>query len=143
MRKYFITGCAYLLIFCIPLHLSASVSGGSASHGEGDADVEVNNSVIEGGNGEQLQESIELFGPGKSRRQRHKAKVKRMGNHQNLADRMATRGIFDTGKKKDGAAKSALFMIVPAVAVVGLALLFASSTKDKNATPLPDPTDTN
>lgn len=141
MRKYFIAGCAYLLIFCIPLHLSASVSGGCMAVAAASPGAEAGVSGLEGSG--QMEGPFGLFGPGKSRRKHHKAKVKRMGNHQNLADKIATRGVFSSGKKKDGAAKNALFMIVPAIAVAGLAVLFATGTKEKNNTPAPDPDDTN
>ncbi len=136
MRKYFTAGCAYLLIFCTPIQLSASASGRYVTAVEDRAGV-----AMEGS--EQMEGPFGLFGPGKSRKKHHKAKVKRMGNHQNLADKMATRGVFGSGKKKDSATKNALFMIVPAIAVVGLAVLFATSTKEKNNTPAPDPDDTN
>jgi len=141
MRKYFIAGCAYLLIFCLPLHLSASVSGGSMAAAVASPGAELGHNGV--GVGEQMEGPFGLFGPGKSRKKHHKAKVKRMGNHQNLADKMAMKGVFGSGKKKDGAAKNALFMIVPAIAVAGLAVLFATGTKEKNSTPAPDPDDIN
>ena len=83
-------------------------------------------------------ESIELFGPGKNKRKRQKQKAKRMGGHQNLTDKLTANGIFGSQKKDSGIGRSILVLVVPAAAVVGIALLFASSTKGKNTSPEPD-----
>ncbi|WOK06635.1 hypothetical protein RT717_26535 [Imperialibacter roseus] len=90
------------------------------------------------------EEALGLFGPGNRKKKRHKEKKKRMGRHQNLQEKTNQKGVF--GKKKDsGVGQNVLFLVVPAVAVVGLAFLFAASTKNKNADSLldPDPNGTN
>ena len=137
MRKLLLTGTVYTLLFCVPLHLSASIAGHG---GLGDRFMAVGSSLTTNAPSEVNEgtESIELFGPGKNKRKRHKQKVKRMGGHQNLSERLTANGIFGSQKKDSGIGRSVLFLVVPAAAVVGLALLFASSTKDKNTNPDPN-----
>lgn len=148
MRKFSFVGCAYLLLFCMPLHLSASVA--SQMHAQVSRTFETtplseNGLAMETEMAEMLEEeALGLFGPGNRKKKRHKEKKKRMGRHQNLQEKTNQKGVF--GKKKDsGVGQNVLFLVVPAVAVVGLAFLFAASTKNKNADSLldPDPNGTN
>jgi hypothetical protein len=143
MRKFSIVGCAYLLIFCMPLHLAASVGSQTrlsessivADYSITEEDIWEEIELIEDAEAEQFG----LFGPGNRNKKRHKEKKKRMGGHKNLQERINQKGVF--GKKKNsGVGQNVLFLVVPAVAVVGLAFLFAASTKDKNAKSLLDPT---
>lgn len=141
MRKLLLTGTVYILLLCVPLHLSASalLHGGLGREATSIGTAAGSPSNTTGTSEEsESAESIELFGPGKSKRKRHKQKVKRMGGHQNLSDKLTANGIFGKQKKSSGIGQSVLFLVVPAAAVVGLALLFASSTKDKNTNPDPD-----
>ncbi len=133
MRLFKIKACAYILLLCLPLHLMAypdrsqiDAYAFSASEPSGEAFTPVG-----------------AEGPGKRmKKARHKAKRKRMGNHKNMSDR-ANGGIFGKGKKKDGTGQNIMFLIVPAVAVAGLAVLFVTNTNKKNSEPVPDPTGTN
>lgn len=135
MRKFRTIGCAYLLIFCMPLHLMAYTSSNKVSIA-GVAAPELSKN-------QQAGEILETNGPGKrKKRVRHKKRQKLMGKHKNLSDR-ANGGIFGKGKKKDGTGQHVLFMIVPAVAVAGLAVLFVFNTNQKNSEPEQDLTGTN
>lgn len=133
MRLFKIKACAYIFLLCTPLHLMAySGAGAIAGVTSSSEPVEVS-----------ISDWTEAPGPGKKKKkQRHKAKRKRMGKHKNLSDR-ANGGIFGKGKKKDGTGQNVLFLIVPAVAVAGIAVLFVSNTNQKNSEPVPDPTGTN
>lgn len=140
MRKLLLTGTVYTLLFCVPLHLSASAMLHGGLGGE-EKTVSSSSAMTESSAVNEGTETIELSGPGKNKRKRHKQKVKRMGGHQNLTERLTANGIFGKQKKNSGIGQSVLFLVVPAAAVVGLALLFASSTKDKNTNPDPNLTD--
>ncbi|MEQ8688868.1 MAG: hypothetical protein RIE86_26440 [Imperialibacter sp.] len=149
MRKFSFVGCAYLLLFCMPLHLSASVA--SQMHAQVSRSFETSplsesGLAMETEIAEKLEEgALGLFGPGNRKKKRHKEKKKRMGGHQNLGEKLSQKGIFGKQTKNSGIGQNVLFLVVPAVAVVGLAFLFAASTKNKNADSLldPDPNGTN
>lgn len=135
MRKFRTIGCAYLLIFCMPIHLMAYTSSNKVSVAGVAAPGFSEN--------QQSSEVSETNGPGKrKKRARHRKRQKLMGKQKNLSDR-ANGGIFGKGKKKDGTGQNVLFLIVPAVAVAGLAVLFVFNTNQKNSEPEEDLTETN
>ncbi len=149
MRKFSFVGCAYLLLFCMPLQLSASI----APHFRVAESSAIENPPLNenniAGSLEVVEESAEgllgTMGPGKKKKKRHKEKKKRMGGHQNLTEKLTQKGIFGKQKKDSGVGRNIMVMVVPAVAVVGLAFLFAAGTRNKNADSSlePDPNGTN
>ena len=133
MRLFKIKACAYVLLLCMPLHVMAYSDNGYVEN-YAYPTVEPTDLTLD---------EIDAQGPGKRKKKaRHKARRKRMGNHKNMSDK-ANGGIFGKGKKKDGTGQNILFLIVPAVAVAGLAVLFVTNTNQKNSEPVPDPTGTN